>query len=332
MADVTAGEGLAVSAPRKTFGQEAVALWRRMTSRRHRSEVVVPVATGDDARVDDAVVEGVVEEVAAKAALTRENFADASAEDIVEFLKGLDVEPTEGAERPEAERGEFGFFGVKLTDDEKAAVLRLRIGAPAVEGEEDTTAADVALLRAKFAIPTSSEAVVDGGVVETTVLVDESADADADLTARTAELLALADRFAITTKDRAALALLVGMTEFSVELKRIIADMHSAWKEQVDSVPVADVAEDEAPLPLAFEERAQATFDALIAALEARQSEAPAPADVEQVQALVVEENDRQEDEVVVVEGADDEVREGETDVVVAVEAGDDHVGDNRAD
>lgn len=316
MAELTAGEGLTASTPRTGLREGAVALWRRAFPKRQGAEVVAPVASGDDARLDEVVVEDAV----VTKTLTRENFAEASAEEIVAFLKGLDVTETEGADRPEAERGEFGFFGVKLSADEKVAVLRLRTGAPVAEGEEDTTAADVALLKARFA--TGSSVVAEVVDVAEGVAKDEVVEADADLTARTAELLALADRFAITTKDRAALALLVGISEFSEELRRIIADTHSAWKEQADTAPVADVAEGEARLPLAFEERAQASFDALISALEARQSQASAPVDVEQVQTLAVEGGT----DVVVVDPA------REDGVVVAPVEGDDHSAEKRSE
>jgi hypothetical protein len=162
-------------------------------------------------------------------------------------------------------------------------------------------------LKAELAVPVAVTEEV-GEVAGDTEAVEAAA--------RTAELLALADRFAITTKDRAALALLVGMTEFSEELNRFIAEAHSAWGAQAEAATKDDVADGEAPVPLAFEERAQATFEALIAALEARQSEASAPADVEQAQVLVVEEGERIEDDVVVPV----EVVEG------------DHVDDKRAD
>ena len=318
MSDAATVEGLAATKDSRTLGERFQA-WRKRKFSRNRQTaeaVVAPVVAEENARRDD----GVVEEVVIAKTLERETFADASVEEIITFLKGLDVSETEGADRPEAERGEFGFFGVKLSAEEKAAVLRLRTGAPVAEGEEDTTEADVALLKARFA--TGSSVVAEVVDVAEGVARDEVVEADADLTARTAELLALADRFAITTKDRAALALLVGISEFSEELKRIIADTHSAWKEQTDTVPVADAAEGEAPVPLAFEERAQAAFDALIVALEARQSQASAPADVEQAQTLAVEGGSN----VVVVDEAP------EDGVVVAPVEGDDHSAQKRSE
>lgn len=160
MAELTAGEGLAVSAPRKTFGEHAVELWRRTTRRRQRSEVVAPVAVvAEDARLEGAEVEV----VAAPEPLTRETFADASAEEIIAFLKGLDLSETEGADRPEAERGELGFFGVKLTAEGKEAALALASGTP-VEGAEEQIAAAVALLKAELAIPVTTDENVDATV------------------------------------------------------------------------------------------------------------------------------------------------------------------------
>jgi hypothetical protein len=302
MAELTAGEGLVTVAPRKTLGQGAMEFWRRVRRQRGRSEAVV-AAVADEVRTDEPVVE-----VVEKAPLTRETFADASVDEIIAFLKGLDVSETDGADRPEAEKGELGLFGKKLTAEGKAAVLKLISEDRTVEeGQEDPADAAVALLKAELAVPVAVTEEV-GEVAGDTEAVEAAA--------RTAELLALADRFAITTKDRAALALLVGMTEFSEELNRFIAEAHSAWGAQAEAATKDDVADGEAPVPLAFEERAQATFEALIAALEARQSEASAPADVEQAQVLVVEEGERIEDDVVVPV----EVVEG------------DHVDDKRAD
>lgn len=300
MAELTAGEGLVTVAPRKTLGQGAAELWRKYGPRRRRSEAVAPVAVAEEVRTDEPVVE-----VVEKAPLTRETFADASVDEIIAFLKGLDVSETDGADRPEAEKGELGLFGKKLTAEGKAAVLKLISEDRTVEeGQEDPADAAVALLKAELAVPVAVTEEV-GEVAGDTEAVEAAA--------RTAELLALADRFAITTKDRAALALLASMTEFSEELNRFIAEAHSAWGAQAEAATKDDVADGEAPVPLAFEERAQATFEALIAALEARQLEATEPAEIVQTETIDGE-GEQTHDDV----------------IVVAIEEG--HGGDNRAD
>ncbi|MBY0539401.1 hypothetical protein K2P56_03150 [Patescibacteria group bacterium] len=298
MSDAATVEGLAVSAPRKTLGEEAVALWRRVTSRRQRSEVVAPIAVADEARLEEAPLE-----VAAVAELTRETFADASADEIIAYLKSLNLAPTPGSTIPEEEQ-RTTIWNVTLSPEGRAAALLVvSESRPEVqEGEEDPIVAAVALLKAELALPVA----VNGEVEQ--VVGDVVEDEAAALVARNrAELLALADRFAIGQKDRGTLAVLAADASLSSDAQGALAETLSALKAQLETVTVTEGADDAAPLPLALDpEKAKPAFEALIAALEATSQEVTDDiAGVEQEPTLVVEGNDRKEDEVVVVEAVD---------------------------
>lgn len=315
MSDVATVEALASGAPERKRRETFREFWaRKFPRRQNRSEVLAPLVTEENARRDDGVVE-----VVEKAPLTRETFSDASVEEIVAFLKeNRTTTPHDGVDETKLGKGTIGIFGKVFTDEESAAYLRLISDTPLdAEGGEEQVAADVALLKAKFV---TASAVAEGVVDEAVVTVDEATEAAALLTARKAELLALADRFAIGQKDRGTLAVLATDAALSAEADGALAEALSAFKAQLETVTVAADAGEEASLPLAFDEKAQPAFDALVVALEVSQREASATDD-EQAQTLAVE-------------GGTDVVVDSalEAGVVVAPVEGDDHSAEKRSE